>query len=100
MNACLYLWDLLHGDDVRGIAESGLMWVTEAGLASIPLAAAVLLVNLLGRRWLSAGQMGLLWCLVLVRLLIPGAPASPFSLQNLIPQANEPAQANVSPGSV
>ena len=32
----------------------------------------------------TPGQMGLLWCLVLGRLLLPAAPASPLSLQNLL----------------
>jgi beta-lactamase regulating signal transducer with metallopeptidase domain len=85
------IWDAYPGDLLRGIAEDGLMWVTAAGLAAAPLAVVVLAINFLGRRWLTAGQMGLLWCLVLVRLLMPCAPASPFSLHNLWPQDRPPA---------
>ncbi|MSR56172.1 MAG: hypothetical protein EXS05_00625 [Planctomycetaceae bacterium] len=84
MNGMLSVWDALHGGEIRGLGEAGLMWVTQAGLAALPFAVAVLLVNLLCRRWLSAAQMGLLWCLVFVRLLLPAAPASPLSLQNLL----------------
>ncbi|MBL9124966.1 MAG: M56 family metallopeptidase, partial [Planctomycetaceae bacterium] len=62
----------------------GLRYALLAGLSASLLAAAVLLVNLLLRRWLSAGQLALLWALVLVRLLLPVAPASPLSLQNML----------------
>lgn len=55
------------------------------------LALAVLAVNVFFRRWFSARQMGLLWGLVLLRLLVPFAPASPVSLQNLLPaEQSEP----------
>ncbi|HEY3968487.1 MAG TPA: M56 family metallopeptidase, partial [Planctomycetaceae bacterium] len=53
------------------------------------LAAVVLVVNVLFRRWLSSRQMGLLWGIVLLRLLVPIAPSSSFSLQNLLPPAPE-----------
>ncbi len=56
--------------------------VVAAGYAAL-LAVAVALVNVLFRRWLSAGQLGLLWGLVLVRLMLPIAPESSLSLQNL-----------------
>lgn len=55
-----------------------------AGLAAGMLLAVVAAINLLGRRWLSASQMGLLWGIVLIRLLIPVAPASSWSLQNVL----------------
>jgi hypothetical protein len=42
--------------------------VVAAGYAAL-LAVAVALTNFLFRRWLSAGQLGLLWGLVLVRLM-------------------------------
>ncbi|WP_417386368.1 M56 family metallopeptidase [Gimesia sp.] len=49
------------------------------------LAALVLFVNLVARKWLTAGQMGLLWALVLIRLAVPYgfAPESSYSLTNL-----------------
>jgi beta-lactamase regulating signal transducer with metallopeptidase domain len=50
-----------------------------AGLLTI----VVLAINVLFRRWLSPGQMGLMWALVLVRLLLPVAPSSPLSFENL-----------------
>lgn len=84
-NALRSAWDIDFVDATFGFAESGLMFATEAGLAAAPIAALVLFINLLCRRWLSAAQMALLWCLVFVRLLLPTAPASPISLQNLAP---------------
>ena len=56
----------------------------EAGAYAGLLAIAVLCVNLLFRRWLTAGQMGLLWGLVILRLVIPAAPSSKLSLENLV----------------
>lgn len=49
------------------------------------LAGLVLLINLFARKWLTAGQMGLLWALVLIRLALPCgyAPESSYSLTNL-----------------
>jgi len=86
MNGFLTLCEDWYWNQMAGPAEAGLMWVTEAAVGALPIAGVVLLVNLLGRRWISAGQMGLLWCLVLVRLTFPAAPASPLSLENFIPQ--------------
>ena len=54
-----------------------------AGVAAFWFAVLVLCIDLAGRRWLSAGQRGVLWGLVLLRLLVPIAPASVASLQNL-----------------
>ena len=50
------------------------------------LAALVLLVNLFARKWLTAGQMALLWGLVLIRLAVPYgfAPESSYSLTSLL----------------
>tara|TARA_R110000850_G_scaffold107453_10_gene219092 strand:- start:7692 stop:9977 length:2286 start_codon:yes stop_codon:yes gene_type:complete len=50
------------------------------------LAVLVLFVNLFARKWLTAGQMGLLWGLVLIRLAIPYgfAPESSYSLTSLL----------------
>ncbi|MAC53091.1 MAG: hypothetical protein CME31_11145, partial [Gimesia sp.] len=39
---------------------------------------------LFARKWLTAGQMALLWGLVLIRLAMPVGPESSVSLQNLI----------------
>ena len=53
--------------------------------AAAILAAPLLLVNIFARRWLTAGQMGLLWGLVLIRLAMPYGFSleSSYSLQNL-----------------
>ena len=66
-----------------------------AGVLAGPLAAVVLAVNMFCRRWLSARQMGFLWGLVLLRLLLPVAPSSSLSLQNL-PSFAESRQAEPS----
>ncbi|HET6880181.1 MAG TPA: M56 family metallopeptidase [Pirellulales bacterium] len=64
-------------------AEALLLSISAAGSAAL-LAALVAAINVCGRRWLSARQMGLLWGLVLLRLLVPFAPPGFFSLQNLL----------------
>ncbi|QDT52294.1 Regulatory protein BlaR1 [Caulifigura coniformis] len=56
--------------------------VFAAGYAAL-LAAIVLVINVAGRRWLTVGQMAVLWGLVLVRLALPVAPALSFSLASL-----------------
>jgi beta-lactamase regulating signal transducer with metallopeptidase domain len=56
--------------------------VIAGGYAGL-VALVVLAINLMGRRWITAGQMALLWGLVLVRLLLPAAPGSALSLQQL-----------------
>lgn len=66
----------------------------------------VLIINMCFRRWLSAGQMGLLWSLVLVRLAFPLALESRLSLESLLPindsteAATVAAPATVAPQSV
>ncbi|HVA45417.1 MAG TPA: M56 family metallopeptidase [Pirellulales bacterium] len=75
-------------DLVSGVliwSEEGLGLAIDAGALAALLATIVLAVNVFVRRWLSARQMGLLWGLVLLRLLLPVAPPSSFSLQNLLP---------------
>ena len=53
--------------------------ILSAGYALL-LAMIVLVINIAFRRWLTAGQMALLWGLVLVRLALPVAPSSAVSL--------------------
>jgi bla regulator protein blaR1 len=69
---------------VYDLATVGLQRAIVAGGWAALLAVAVLAINVIGRRWISAGQMGVLWGLVLVRLLLPMAPPSVASMQNLI----------------
>jgi len=64
--------------------EAGLSAAMLAGFAAGLLAVVVLAINLTSRRWLTAGQMRLLWGLVLVRMMMPIAPASPVSLHNVM----------------
>jgi bla regulator protein BlaR1 len=66
-----------------GWSEYALTLAICAGAWAGLLAAVVLVINAFFRCWLSARQMSLLWGVVLFRLLIPVAPSSPLSLQNL-----------------
>jgi beta-lactamase regulating signal transducer with metallopeptidase domain len=70
-------------DPALEFASAGLQLAIDAAFAAGLLAVAVLAVNMLFRRWLSASQMGVLWSLVLVRLLLPWGPPSAVSLQNV-----------------
>ena len=55
-----------------------------SGVFATVLALVVGAIHVLFRRWLTAGQRGLLWGLVLVRLLIPVGPGSSLSLESLV----------------
>ena len=55
-----------------------------AGVSAALLAGVAVIINVFCRRWISARQMGWLWGFVLLRLLIPEAPTSPCSLQNVL----------------
>jgi bla regulator protein BlaR1 len=66
------------------LGGDGLRMAIYAGMYAGLFAAMVLLANLLLRRWLTAAQKSLLWALVLGRLLMPWAPSSVLSLQNLL----------------
>src|SRR5215211_3658243 len=70
--------------DLREVFADWLGIAVEAGVYASLLTIVVLVINLLFRRWLSAGQMGLLWGLVLLRLVVPIVPGSPLSLENLV----------------
>ncbi|QDT45240.1 Regulatory protein BlaR1 [Gimesia alba] len=63
------------------------------------LAGLVLIVNLFARKWLTAGQMGLLWALVLIRLAIPYGfvPESSYSLTTLFVEFIQEATTAESP---
>jgi len=72
---------------VAGFAQDGLGYgltlALYATFCAAPLAGIVLVINLAHRRWLTAGQVCLLWSIVLLRLMLPVAPSSVLSLQNL-----------------
>ncbi len=71
------------------VGSRGLILALYAGIYAGLLAIVVLTLNIALRRWITAGAMGLLWGIVLVRLLIPIAPSSTLSLQNLLPEMPE-----------
>jgi bla regulator protein BlaR1 len=62
----------------------GLNLAVGAGLWAALLASVVLVINVCFRRWITARQMGWLWGLVLLRLLVPVAPTSSCSLQYVL----------------
>lgn len=66
----------MHASDILQ-----LLWVTTQNAGA--LAILVALVTLLGRRWIAPRYRCLMWTLVALRLAIPIAPASPFSMQQL-----------------
>lgn len=65
------------------LSITGLGLSIVAGLTAALLAIGVLAINVIGRRWLTASQMTFLWGLVILRMLIPAAPDSPLSVQNV-----------------
>ena len=79
-----------------GLSDTALEWlevvlgtawecVVNATFPAFLLAVAVLLIQWTSSRWLRPAQLGLLWGIVLVRLMLPAAPQSAFSLQKLLP---------------
>ncbi len=70
-------------DSLYDFSDWGPAFLVLTTASALLLAAIVLVVNLLGRRWLTATQMSLLWALVLVRLVLPISAGSSFSLQNV-----------------
>jgi bla regulator protein blaR1 len=76
MNGCRMLMGF-----VADWSDDALTLAITAGVYAGLLAIVVLVINVAFRRWLSARQMGLLWGIVLLRLLIPVAPSSSFSLE-------------------
>lgn len=78
-------------EPVVSTAEAGLRLAALATPPAALLAAVVLTINLACRRWLTAGQLGLLWALVLLRLILPAAPQSIWSLQRFAPLGEQPA---------
>ncbi|WP_417380167.1 M56 family metallopeptidase [Gimesia sp.] len=73
---------VLHS--LNSVAETALMSLFASTVTASFLALFVIAINLLARKWLAAGQMALLWGLVLIRLAMPFGPESSVSLQNLI----------------
>ncbi|MCA9041181.1 MAG: hypothetical protein KDA65_12585 [Planctomycetaceae bacterium] len=74
-------------DGLYDLCQTGFEWTFIAGSTGAMLAIIVLLINLLCRRWISSFQMSLLWGLVLLRMLIPFAPGSEFSVQHILVSA-------------
>jgi len=69
------------------VLSTALEPVALAAASAALLAGVVLGINVVFRRWLTAGQMALLWGLVLIRLAIPLAPESSFSLTTMFNRA-------------
>ncbi|QDV20858.1 Regulatory protein BlaR1 [Gimesia panareensis] len=69
--------------DIENISQTVLEATISSTMAASMLVLFVAAVNILARKWLTAGQMGLLWGLVLIRLAMPIGPESSFSLQYL-----------------
>jgi bla regulator protein blaR1 len=63
-----------------------LHWLWSATWQAAVLAAIVLLVQALGRNFLSPSSRFVLWWLVLIRLCLPVTPESAWSVFNLAPQ--------------
>jgi bla regulator protein BlaR1 len=61
----------------------GLSMTSWAAVAALPLALVALVLDATLGRWMSARVRCVLWTLVAVRLLLPLAPASPLSFQNM-----------------
>jgi beta-lactamase regulating signal transducer with metallopeptidase domain len=62
-----------------------LHWLCSATWQAAVLGALVLLVQTLGRNWLSPANRFVLWWLVLIRLCLPITPESAWSVFNLVP---------------
>jgi len=76
---------LLNGFDAMwGPSTCNLHMVIVAGHAAAVLAIIVLTINLFVGRWLSSGQKMFLWGLVLVRMVMPGAPATTMSIHHVV----------------
>lgn len=72
----------MHATDIMG---SGLAWLWRATWQASVLVLLVVLVQWLFRARLTPQWRHALWWLVLIRLLLPVAPATPFSLFNFAP---------------
>ncbi|WP_010586736.1 M56 family metallopeptidase [Schlesneria paludicola] len=72
-------------------AETWIQLLLMASASATVLAVAVGMINLVFRRWLSSRQLSLMWGIVMIRLLMPFAPPSTWSLLNLL-QADEVVQ--------
>ena len=59
------------------------MWAADTLIAALPVFAVVLIVTLLGCRWLASWARHALWTLVLIRLIVPVSFVSPVSAQRL-----------------
>jgi beta-lactamase regulating signal transducer with metallopeptidase domain len=65
--------------------EQFVAWLLQSSVEACVLISLVLLCQTILRRKLSPGWRHALWCLLLVRLLLPWSPTSPWSVYNLIP---------------
>lgn len=78
-------------------------WLWTTSLNAAALAVLVLLTQKLLARWLTPRLRYSLVLLIFVRLLLPVAPSSPFSLENLLRRASAPTGSQIAavvPGSL
>src|SRR6187549_2805471 len=79
------------------VVEYALECLRTATLPAALLAVVILAIQFTCRRWLRPAQLGLLWGIVLLRLMLPAAPQSMLSLQSLFQQEEVRTSALVSP---
>lgn len=77
----------LHSMD--GIVIAGFEWALRTSFSTIVLIGLVFALHWLFRRLLSPRWLYILWLCVLARLIMPGAPAAPFSIFNLWASPND-----------
>src|SRR6266480_2942255 len=86
MNVLLTAADL---NDLDRIATTALRLLWRSSWQASVLAAVVLLVQFALRQRIAARWRYALWGIVLLRLMIPVTPSSPWSLFNVAPQGTE-----------
>jgi len=68
---------------IHAVLVSAFDWVLKTSLAASVLIALVAVIQVIFQKFLTARWRYALWALVIVRLLLPGAPPSKFSILNL-----------------
>lgn len=82
------------------LAEWGLVRAVEVTFAAGVLAGIAGLIDLVGRRWMTAGQRALLWNFVLLRLAMPSAPPSVLSVHNLWATTQDAVTSSEAPNGI
>ncbi len=82
--------------DMQDTLHGGVFIFLQVACRTAVLAAGVLLIQRLPRKWLGSSLLHLLWLVVAVRLLLPWAPASSYSVFNLSPWGSSRQEARFS----